>query len=335
MNAERWKLGIEGLRKRTASSEDPEALIRQIREIETELPEVPAIPRLLAEDVTPERVASLMQEQGGRLAVFSDEGGIFDILAGRYSNGIPNLDVFLKGHSVSPLRVDRQDPNRAPIIIDRPYLTVGILPQLDVLAMLRNTPGFRGRGLLARFLYALPQSRLGSRTLVPRPVPADIEDRYKRGIRDLLRYRPEEVFSLWLAPAAYLRWKEFQRGVERQFLPGGDLELIQDWGGKLPGAVLRLMGIFHMVEQIGRSGMETEVPLTITAPAIEMGTRLISHTRAAFDIMDSDPEIEQAEKVIAWFVEAGRINVQRAGLPPLSPDTLQTCLCTSDNLVTC
>ena len=47
--------------------------------------EVPAIPRLVADDVTPEAAASLLAEQDGRLAIISAEGGIFDIIAGRYS----------------------------------------------------------------------------------------------------------------------------------------------------------------------------------------------------------------------------------------------------------
>ena len=44
--------------------------------------EVPPIPRLLADDITPEAAASLLAEQGGRLAIISAEGGIFDIIAG-------------------------------------------------------------------------------------------------------------------------------------------------------------------------------------------------------------------------------------------------------------
>lgn len=59
---------------------------------------VPARPRLLADDATPEVITTLLAEQGGELAVMSAEGGIFDIIAGRYS-GIPNMEVFLKGHA--------------------------------------------------------------------------------------------------------------------------------------------------------------------------------------------------------------------------------------------
>jgi hypothetical protein len=39
----------------------------------------------LGADITPEAAASLLAEQGGRLAIISAEGGIFDIIGGRYS----------------------------------------------------------------------------------------------------------------------------------------------------------------------------------------------------------------------------------------------------------
>ena len=65
-------------------------------------------PRLLADDITPEAAAVLLAQQGGRLGVLSAEGGLFQILAGRYSAGMANLDLFLKGHAGDALRVDRQ-----------------------------------------------------------------------------------------------------------------------------------------------------------------------------------------------------------------------------------
>jgi len=51
--------------------------------------------RLTADDISPEKLAGLMAENGGKIAIVSAEGGIFDIMAGRYSqNSITNLDVF-------------------------------------------------------------------------------------------------------------------------------------------------------------------------------------------------------------------------------------------------
>ena len=81
--------------------------------------EIKAPPRLIVDDASPEKIASLLCEQGGRLALFSAEGGIFDILAGRYtSNGMANFDVFLKGHAGDPIRVDRigRPPNSSNLL---------------------------------------------------------------------------------------------------------------------------------------------------------------------------------------------------------------------------
>jgi hypothetical protein len=59
---------------------------------------VPVAPRLAVDDVTPERLASLLRDHRGRLGVLSSEGDIVDIIAGRYSKtGDPNFGVFLKG----------------------------------------------------------------------------------------------------------------------------------------------------------------------------------------------------------------------------------------------
>jgi hypothetical protein len=297
---------IERLRKKAASATDPSAMIQELHQLEQALPEVPPAPRLFSDDITPERLASLMQEQGGRMAVFSDEGGVFDMLAGRYSKGVPNLDLWLKGHSVSLVRVDRQDRSRPPIIIDRPHLTVGISPQPDVLESLHDKPGFRGRGLLARFLYGLPQSRLGYRTLAPSPIPSHVENRYRLGIEQLINYRPATILRLRFSDAAYREWKGFQLSLEPQFRDGGALQSLRDWGGKLAGAVARLAGIFHMVLQSDRDEVETEITFTTVRPAIEFGTSLISHAQAVFALMDRDPAVNNAEKLLAWITHQGK-----------------------------
>ena len=63
--------------------------------------EVPPVPRLVADDITPEKAAaSLLAEQGGRLAIISAEGGIFDIIAGRYSK--VNFPTWTCGSRATP-----------------------------------------------------------------------------------------------------------------------------------------------------------------------------------------------------------------------------------------
>lgn len=106
---------IEHLRLRAAKTDNSAQrsdLQREIEAIERELPPQLCALLLTTDDCTPEHVGTLLSQQGERLAVVSDEGGIFDIVAGRYSKGVPNMDVFLQGHAGAPVRVHRgsRDP---------------------------------------------------------------------------------------------------------------------------------------------------------------------------------------------------------------------------------
>jgi Protein of unknown function (DUF3987) len=300
------ELAIERLRKRAAAAPESGALIAEIAQREAELPDVPAIPRFWAQDVTPERLGPMMAENGGRMAVISDEGGIFDILAGRYSKtASPNLDLFLQGHSGSPVRVDRG--SREPVLLNSPALTLVLTPQPDVLRSLSEHKAFRGRGLLARFLFVLPPSPVGRRKHETIPIPAYARDAYDRCISSLLNLPAVAdgvPFNLRFSREAFARWKEFQLSVESQMGEGGPLHEIQDWGSKLPGAVARIAGGIHCSLHAGRS-LPGETDGEIADVAIKLGGLLISNALAAFRIMQKPEKIEHAEKLLAWIRRTG------------------------------
>ena len=149
---------------------------------------VPPEPRLITDDCTPERLASLLAEQGGRMALLSPEGGVFEMMAGRYSERGANLEVYLKGHAGDDLRVDRV--GRPSDFVPAPALTVGLATQPDVLRSLRDQPRFRGRGLLGRFLYALPRNTVGLRDVNPPAVPPPVAAGYEQRILELLAMTP-------------------------------------------------------------------------------------------------------------------------------------------------
>jgi replicative DNA helicase len=145
---------------------------------------VPPTPRRLVDDATPEALASLLADHG-KVALLSSEGGVFDMMAGRYqSAGGPNLDVYLKAHAGDPIRVDRKTARRTEYVA-APALTIGVTVQPEVLRACKDRPGFRGRGLLARFLYAVPYSIVGYRRVGAPPVPAPVADRYRRELQAL------------------------------------------------------------------------------------------------------------------------------------------------------
>ena len=175
---------------------------------------VPTEPRLFTADATPEALASLLFAHNGRMAVLSAEGGIFELMASRYSNGVPNLDVFLSGHAGDLLRVDRK--GRPTEYVERPALTIGVAVQPAVLSRAARVPEMSGRGLLDRFLYALPPPNVGFRDMDPPPVPDAIREAYAAMVRTLaasldgcdgsftLRFTPEATAVLNSAWSAEL-----------------------------------------------------------------------------------------------------------------------------------
>ncbi len=104
-----------------------------------------------------------MAANGEAMSVLSDEGGIFDILSGLYSDGKANIDLFLQAHAGSPVRVDRK--SGPPVFMERPVLSMGLTVQPQVIKSICGNKTFRGRGLLGRFLYAIPKSNIGSRAI--------------------------------------------------------------------------------------------------------------------------------------------------------------------------
>jgi replicative DNA helicase len=223
---------------------------------------VPIEPRLIANDITPEAAASLLAEQGGRLAVLSAEGGIFATLAGRYSNGVPSFEVFLKGHAGDLLRVDRK--GRASEHVEHPALTLGLAVQPEVLRDIARMPGFRGRGLLARLLYSLPEDNVGRRTVGTAPVPEAIHSTYEGNVKALVASLHDwtDPAVLLLDPAAGKLLLDFEADLEPRLGPDGDLFHVRDWASKLVGATVRMAGLLHLADRLseGWAGRSASTP---------------------------------------------------------------------------
>jgi len=304
---------VKGLRARYGKAEkaDPDTLEKiqkEILDLETKLEEIPVLPKVWVQDITPEHLGAVMAAHNECMAILSAEGGIFDILAGRYSSGVPNLDLFLQSHSGDPVRVDRG--SRESIYLERPALSMGLSPQPSVLKSIADSPGFRGRGLLARFLYLLPKSRLGFRNLETEPVPHNLKRNWEKVIHQLLDLETGKDNSpriLNLQYAAYQEWLEFSRVVEVDLQEGGRFEDISDWAGKLPGAAVRLAGLLHCVKHPEQPWNEN-ISLETMREALGLASVFTSHALKAFDLMGADKFLEGARKVWRW-IERGKFNV--------------------------
>ena len=251
--------------------------------------EVPAIPRLVADDITPEAVASLLAEQGGRLAIISAEGGILDIIAGRYSK-VPNMDVWLKGHCGDPLKVDRK--GRPPEYIRRPALTLGLMIRPQVLSAIAAQREFRGRGFLARILYAYPVSKVGRRTIAPPPTQHRVKDHYGAVVAILAAGMAGWVGDpavLMLTPGAQEAITAVEAAVEPTLAGDGELASLADWGGKYVGAIARIAGIIHLAEHGADQGPRKPVDASTIAAAARIGEYFKACAINAFAEMGTDP----------------------------------------------
>jgi replicative DNA helicase len=260
---------------------------------------IPVLPRIVADDITPEAAASLLAEQAGRLAVLSAEGGIFATLAGRYST-TPNLEAFLKGHSGDLLRVDRK--GRPPEHVDRPALTLGLCVQPGVLRDIAQMPGFRDRGLLARLLYSLPPNLVGYRRIGAAEVPHAVRSAYRERVGELVGsiWTLDERAVLTLTPDAAELVIRAEMEMEPRLRDDGDLHAVVDWASKLIGATVRIAGILHVAEHV-RDNWRKPIDADTMNAAIQIGRYFTAHALAAFDLMGSDPVTEGANAILAWI----------------------------------
>ena len=293
---------LEGQRQaaiRKSNRSEAEALARELAELH-----VPRTPRIVVQDTTSERLAALLQEHES-LGVFSAEAGIFDRMRGRYTRVGTDFEVYLQGHAGDTITVDRQ--TRETVRVEHPALTLGLLVQPEPLHNLASVPGSAGTGLLARFLYSLPEPRSGFREHDPPPpeAPHSIVTAYEDAVRRLLGDDPDsERQVLAFQPEARQEIQRFAAKIEPRLRPGGDLEL-HGWGSKLAGATARIAALLHLAD-VGRPPVE----LLAVRRAIHIAEYLIDHARIVFRLMGGDPHEALQDPLIAAIDELASENKQ-------------------------
>jgi len=303
------KKRIEALNQQAAKAKDAtelKAIRAEIEAIELDMPEEVRAPRLFTGDTTAERLQAMLFENAERMAVHSDEPGIFRVMAGAYSGGSQNLDVFLQGHAGSAMRIDRATRMAH---VEKPALSFNLMIQPGLMSELAGSSGFRDSGLLARFLYAIPATNVGKRDVRKHSsIDAEVRDRYERGVMALLEgwlCEPgtvPKVQVLDLADAARELWLDFSQEIEDNQGDGGKYESIRDWTSKLAGAVARIAALLELAEY--GLGAET-VSFCAMDRAIRLARVLIPHAQAAFGLLGTDSTDVDALAVLKWIRNRG------------------------------
>lgn len=226
---------------------------------EQERCQVPVMPQLISGDITPERLAVLMSEQGETLSLLSAEGGLISVLQGSYNDGRANLDLVNSSYSAEPVTVDRQ--SRESVRLARPHLAIGLAVQPDVLRQMREHREMLHRGFLDRFLFAVPEPRVGTRQLhSPRLEPA-IRNRWHKHLTALLNESTRllesgDRRSLTLTPGALALYEPWWTELEKRCRETGDLSCMTGWVQKARGGALRMAALFELLSDPAASTVQ-------------------------------------------------------------------------------
>jgi len=197
--------------------------------------------------------------------------------------------------------VDRK--GRPPEYVPRPALTLGLCVQPEVLRDIAALPGFRGRGLLARILYAVPSDMVGRRKIGEAAIPEEIRQSYASSVQALTRSLAEwtDPAVLMLTPAAAELLLDAERAIEpRLDRDIGDLARIVDWGSKQIGGVARIAGLLHLAAHL-RDGWGLPITEDTMRAALGIGDYYIAHALAAFDHMGTDLPLAGARILYRWL----------------------------------
>ena len=272
--------------------------------------------RLLADDATPQALARLLADHG-RIGLLGAEGGIFETLAGRYEQGIPNIDVVLKAYGGETCRVDRRGND--PLIIPRPLLSMGLLVQPDVIETAARNRAFVGRGLISRLLLARPESIVGYRDLEDAPVSDGARINWLRALRGLaamgcpddggggfvhfVQASPRYEMGISSSSETRSELDRFRSEVEHELRPQiGRYESIASTASKAPGLAARIAANLHLLES-GSQAFQSEIPAASMRAGCDIARASLEHHLRLFGALAEDVALRHARVVRAWGSE--------------------------------
>ena len=281
---------------------DPEELERIAQEV-ADFEEVNPL-QLYVDDITTEKLVSVIASNHGHASLISSEGGIFDTLSGIYTRNV-NIDVMLKGYSGDTIRVDRIGRDSESIM--DPALTILLMAQPNVVSAVLSNTTFRGRGLTARFLYSMPVSSVGSRRYRSEAVTDSIYRAYERLVVNLLDDEyPEKPQTITLSPEADRELEAFANWLEPKLTTG--YAEMADWAGKLVGNVLRIAGLLcRAAAYQSHDFLDVHSALTVSGEtmqnAIRLGRYFLNHAQAAYSVLPEDAMYKNADMILQKLKE--------------------------------
>ncbi|WP_346200246.1 YfjI family protein [Caldifermentibacillus hisashii] len=310
------KKRIEKLQNDYAKTSDP-AIKEEIKDVVDELEALPElyVPALLLDNSTEEKIVTRLKENNEKIAIMSSEGDLFERIKLK-GNESEKLDVYLKGYSGDPLRVDRvtRDTER----LEEPLMTICISAQPTVIQSMPRK--LNDRGLIPRFLFSIPDDFVGYRDVLNAfPIPEEIRSKYISFIKKMLNFSTNQPIALYLDRKAENLLSTFQMEVEVNFREGGILhDQLKAWGGKLVGQLIRIAGLLHVTKYAETANCIEDIPTVIDketlTKAIQLKDYFIAHAEKAFGIMKQNELLVDAQFILGKLLAEQKLVISKQAL---------------------
>lgn len=175
--------------------------------------------------------------------------------------------------------------------IMHPALSAILSIQPSVLDEIMSNTTMTGRGLIARFLYASPPSRIGSRVFRTQAIPPEVTAAYRNLIFRLMALPiAGDAQTVCLSEKAFDLMADYFQEHEKFLV--GEGQAISDWASKYIGAVLRIAGLLHCADM---EDDKAEVTASTMSKAIRIGKYFLAHSTYAYSMMGTDLSIQKAK----------------------------------------
>lgn len=263
---------------------------------------IPADPLLVVNDVTPEALGIIMQEQGERIALLDSEGGsLITAVGARFGkDGQSNLDLVLKSWSGDAVAVHRV--GRAAVVMQSPCLTIGGILQPAVLEELRGVNNADDRGLIQRCVIFAPADLMGARKMRTPDVPDEVDRHYSMLVGTLVDNlwplaAPVVVSLAHDAADLLLQWQEL---IEPRLSVDGDLRDLSEYLNKLGGTAVRIALILHLARD-PLAGLSSEISEPVMRDALGIANYLVMHFKFATRLAGLSSLATYANRLLKWL----------------------------------
>jgi hypothetical protein len=271
-------------------------------------PTPPLEPILTCAEPTIEGLTKLLAVGQPSCGLFSSECGQF---LGGYGMSPDNklktaaaLSQFWDG-----LTIKRVRSGDGSIVLPGRRVSLHLMCQPDVAAILLADPLFTDQGLTSRILLSAPDTTCGARF-------SRLQNQRRESDRDLAVYvdRVYEILTrdlplatgkrnqleprpLPLAPDAAQMWWRFSDEIEARLAPDGELEAIRGLGNKLAEHAARLAAILQIVQDLNSA----EVDVDALTAGIELANHYSREAQRLFLVGARNADLILAERLLAWL----------------------------------